>query len=366
MTPKNQLVPFFKDEFINKKIDILKAVEAVLDSKQLILGSKVQEFEVAFAEFIGVKKCTSVANGTDALEIALRAVGVKAGSAVATVSNAGFYTSTALFQIGATPIYIEIDPLTFLISTADLEENIEKQKIDAVVVTHLYGLPTDIGEIVKIAKAKNIPVIEDCAQAHGLKIGSKFAGTFGEVATFSFYPTKNLGAIGDGGAVVTNNLELNEQIRQLRQYGWKEKYQVTLPYGRNSRLDEIQAAILLLKLKELDSQNQLRKNTVENYLNNLVRLPVSASSLAKAGVAHIFPIVVENRKELVEFLTQQGIQTAIHYPIADHLQSAYEFAVSLPITEKFCNSVLSLPLYPGISQNDVNYVIMTIQEFYGS
>lgn len=366
MTSNKPIVPFFRDDLINKKIEILRAVEEVLDSKHLILGAKVQEFEKAFAGFIGVGHCVGVGNGTDALEIALRAVGIKIGSSVATVSNAGFYTPTALFQIGAAPVFIEIDPITFLMSVEDLAEKINSHQVDAVVVTHLYGLPAKVAEIVKIAKQKNIAVIEDCAQAHGLKIGEKYAGTFGDAATFSFYPTKNLGAIGDGGAVVTNNFELNEKIRNLRQYGWKEKYQVAVPYGRNSRLDEIQAAVLLHKLKDLAAHNQLRIDGVKIYIEKLNQLPLSFSTLSEEGVAHLFPVIVENRKELKNFLTSQGIQTTIHYPIADHCQTAYKLEVSLPITEKFCDSVLSLPLYPGISEADVGYVASKIREFYGS
>jgi dTDP-4-amino-4,6-dideoxygalactose transaminase len=364
MTSNPFKVPFFKDDLINVKEDLLSEIADVLDSNQLILGEKVAQFEIDFADFLEAKHCVSVANGTDALEIALRAVGVGLGSKVATVANAGFYTSTASHAIGASLVYIEIDPATFLMSVEDFRDKANNQKIDAVVVTHLYGMPAKIKEIKDIAKAKNITVIEDCAQAHGLKIDGKFAGTLGDISTFSFYPTKNLGALGDGGAIVTDSDTLKEKILQLRQYGWAAKYQVAMQFGRNSRLDEIQAAILSKKLKDLNQHNKLRKDAVELYQKELVDTPVIFSSVISAGVNHLLPILVEDRDQLTKFLKKEGIQTAIHYPIADHQQSAYSAGHSLPFTEKFCNSVLSLPLYPGIADSSISYVAEKIRKFY--
>lgn len=357
-------VPFFSDEHINHKDQLLAEFSSVLDSKQLILGPKVKRFEAEFANYLNSAHCISVANGSDALEIALRAVGVGPGSRVATVANAGFYASTAIYQLGAIPVYIEIDPKTFLVSVNDLRLQIAKQPIDALVVTHLYGLPADIEEIMKIAKELNFSVIEDCAQAHGLKIGENFAGSFSDISTFSFYPTKNLGAIGDGGAVVTNNDQLANQVMKLRQYGWKDKYQVEVPHGRNSRLDELQAAVLLTKLPNLEKHNKLRKNASEMYFDLLKDLPVKFSTRLNLGVSHLLPILSKERDTLIKHLHENGIQAAIHYPIADHKQKAYNTEVSLLNTEIFCDQVISLPLYPGISQQSINYVVEQIKGFY--
>lgn len=357
-------VPFFSDRAINDSEEILHEISQVLDSRQLILGAKVKEFEDNFAKYLGANYCVSLANGTDAIEIALRALGVNSGDNVATVANAGFYTSTALHQIGAKPIYLEIDPNTFLISVDDFKVKMQTERIKAVVVTHLYGLPANIKEIVDIAKSKNISIIEDCAQAHGLKIANQFAGTFGDISTFSFYPTKNLGAIGDGGAIVTNNESLALLAKSLRQYGWQEKYHVDINYGRNSRLDEIQAAILNKKLTSLQKNNDLRLRATRKYFESLNDLPIKFSSFVLSGVSHLLPIVVNERQQLRAFLDQAGIQTAIHYPIPDHKQSAYPNTVNLPVTEKFCDSVISLPIFPGISEEELDYVCLNIRAFY--
>ncbi len=366
MNKRDDKVWFFRDDFINPKDQLLQEISLVLDSKALILGSKVKSFETEFAKYVGVKHCASVANGSDALEIALRALGVGVGSKVATVANAGFYTAGAAHTIGASVVYLEIDPATFLISVTDFEEKASKEKIDVVVVTHLYGLPANIKEIRKIAQARGIFVIEDCAQAHGLRIDQKYAGAYSDLATFSFYPTKNLGALGDGGAIVSDNDGLIEKIYQLRQYGWHKKYQVATKFGRNSRLDEMQAAVLLSKLKRLDEHNTLRKTAVSRYLDKLANLPIKFSESIQSGINHLLPIVVEQRAALMDFLDANNIQTAIHYPIADHKQQAYQTNVSLPLTEVFCEKVMSLPLYPGISENDIDYVCEKIKEFYES
>jgi dTDP-3-amino-2,3,6-trideoxy-4-keto-D-glucose/dTDP-3-amino-3,4,6-trideoxy-alpha-D-glucose/dTDP-2,6-dideoxy-D-kanosamine transaminase len=364
MTNNPIKVPFFKDDVINVKDVLLEEIAAVLDSKQLILGEKVAQFESDFASYLKAEYCVGVANGTDALEIALLAAGIVRGSKVATVANAGFYTATATHAIGALPVFIEIDPDSFLMSVEDFEKKTSEEEINAVVVTHLYGMPAEIKKIKSIAKQKNIVVIEDCAQSHGLIIDGKFAGTYGDLSTFSFYPTKNLGALGDGGAVVTNSKNLKDKLIKLRQYGWGAKYQVDTQLGRNSRLDEIQAAVLSRKLKELDSHNQLRKSAVNLYKKELINTPIKFSSLINESINHLLPVLSEDRNKLVSFLTKEGIQTAIHYPIADHQQPAYSNQYSLPVTEKFCSSVLSLPLYPGIDESSIRYVLDKIKKFY--
>lgn len=357
-------VPFFSDEFVNNRDELLREISEVLDSRNLILGDKVKEFERNFAEFLGSAYCISVANGTDALEIALRALKISRGDKVATVANAGFYASTAIHQVGAEPIFVEIDPDSFLISIDDLRLKIDQEKISAIVVTHLFGLPANIEEIIDLARSKKIHVVEDCAQAHGLKINNKFAGSFGDISTFSFYPTKNLGAVGDGGAIVTSKSDLASIAINLRQYGWAGKYDVKTAFGRNSRLDEIQAAILNKKLESLQNNNELRKLAANRYLNKLTNLPIKFSNQLQNGVAHLMPIVIDQREKLMSHLLEAGIQTSIHYPIPDHKQSAYQYKKQLPVTEKFCEMVMSLPIFPGISNAQIDYVSEKIKDFY--
>ena len=361
---QERIVPFFSDKRVNSSDEILGEISKVLDSRQLILGPKVNEFEQNFAKYLGAAHCVTVANGTDAIEVALRALQIERGDKIATVANAGFYTATAAHQIGADLVFIEIDPASFLISVEDFKSKVENEHIRAVVVTHLYGLPANIEEIVAIARTKGIYVIEDCAQAHGLKINNKLAGTIGDIATFSFYPTKNLGAIGDGGAIVTNDEKYSFLAKSIRQYGWHDKYSVKTKFGRNSRLDEIQAAILIMKLDSLENHNQARKNAANQYFQQLSHLPIQFSSKLQNGVAHLMPIVVEDRQKLIDYLLKSGVQTAVHYPIPDHKQFAYQNIFDLPATEKFCKSVLSLPIYPGISDEDINYVCEKVNDFY--
>ena len=234
-------------------IDILTSVaKDVLASNEHILGRNVLEFEKTFAKYIGVENCVGVANGSDAIAIALRALGVNKGDQVATVANAGFYTSAALMQIGASPVFIDIDSDSLLLDTTDLENKMKLQNIKVVVVTHLYGQVAPIKEVVNMCNPRGIKVLEDCAQATGAQIENQKVGSFGDISAFSFYPTKNLGAVGDGGAILTGSDDLALISKKLRQYGWGNKYEVELENGSNSRLDEIQAAFLLAKLSLLD------------------------------------------------------------------------------------------------------------------
>lgn len=359
-------VPLFSAKAVNANIDFASTIKAVLDRHWYILGEELKRFEEEFASYIGAGSCVGVANGSDALEIALRALGVQKHDKVVTVANAGFYGSTAIYSVGANPLYIDIDQKSLLMSAARLEAIIE-QKPAAIIVTHLYGLMADIEDIVKIASVNNIPVIEDCAQAHGAIRQGKRAGSFGDIGCFSFYPTKNLGALGDGGAIVTSDKVLADKVRKLRQYGWSTKYEVALQNGRNSRLDEIQAAILREKLPFLDSCNEQRRAIAQQYNEAFASLDIQLPcSVNKDYVAHLYVVRAKQRSELSSFLRERGISSDVHYPIPDHHQPAYRSSnpISLPNTENACKTVLSLPCFPGLTQMEVNRVIDAVKAYF--
>lgn len=338
----------------------------VLASNEHILGRNVLEFEKTFAKYIGVENCVGVANGSDAIAIALRALGVQKGDQVATVANAGFYTCAALMQIGATPVFIDIDSDSLLLDITDLENKIKLQNIKVVVVTHLYGQVAPIKEVVKMCNFKGIKVLEDCAQATGAQIDNQKVGSFGDISTFSFYPTKNLGAVGDGGAILTTSDDLASISKKLRQYGWGNKYEVELENGSNSRLDEVQAAFLLAKLSFLDEWNQERISIAKQYVNGITSPKVKFLKNTLLGVVHLFVIQTNERKELAHYLTENNIQFGIHYPIPDHKQKIFLHKygkIDLPVTDKAVDQILSIPVYPGMSQEQINHVITTINGF---
>jgi len=320
------------------------AFNRVLDSSKLIMGSEVENFELEFAEYLNINFCTSVANGTDALEIALRGLGAKRGTRVGLAGNCGGYARTAIEIIGCSPIYVSIDSDNYLMSFLDLSEKIKTGKLDIVVVTHLYGYVYPyILELSTICKKHGVQLIEDCAQSHGATFDEKKCGTFGDAGTFSFYPTKNLGALGDGGGIICHEIELANRFKSLRQYGWQEKYQVNYRYARNSRLDEIQAAILRGMLPQLDSWNKKRIIIAQRYFSEVKNPKITLPNLnLNSYVGHIFPVFVLEATKFQNFLDANGIDTAIHYPINDEAQFAWEnnvedspvfYPVSLPISQ---------------------------------
>lgn len=359
-------IVLFSAERVNANLDLATPVLSVIQSHWYILGKEVTLFEEAFSKYIGTDHCVSVANGSDALELALRGLNIKSGDRVATVANAGFYASTAIHAIGAIPVYVDIDPVSLTLCPLSLAKTIET-KPSAIIVTHLYGQLADIEEIVRVASAAGIPVLEDCAQSHGARRNGKQAGSFGSIACFSFYPTKNLGALGDGGAVVTNDSELAAKIKQLRQYGWSQKYQVAIPGGRNSRLDEMQAAILRMKLPHLDSWNAQRRSIAKRYNDAFSGLDMQLpSSVGEDYVGHLYVVRVENRSAFAAALKEQLISTDIHYPIADHNQPAYAVpqTTSLVETERACETVISLPCFPGLTDEEVERVISAVTAYF--
>jgi dTDP-4-amino-4,6-dideoxygalactose transaminase len=339
---------------------LLDAAARVLASRWFVLGEEASAFEREFAAYCRTRHCVGVANGTDALELALRAVGVAKGDAVAVVANAGYYGCTALAAIGAHPAFVDIDD-TLTMSPAALGALMPRPK--AVVVTHLYGRLAAIEAIVAIADEAGVPVIEDCAQAHGASRNGRRAGSFGAAGCFSFYPTKNLGAAGDAGAVVTSDEQVASRLRELRQYGWTTKYRVERAGGRNSRLDEIQAAFLRVKLPRLESWNSARRAVARRYDDAFRELGIALPAWSDdENVAHLYVIRITERERLREHLSVHGIATDVHYPIPDHRQCVSILAeCSLPQTEAACAEVLTLPCFPGVSETDVERVVKQVR-----
>ncbi len=349
--------------------EIEAASTRVLRSGWFVLGPEVRAFEAEWAAYCGARHCISLATGTDALILGLRALGLQTGDEVLTVANAGSYTTFATHTIGATPRYVDVDPLCYTLDPRQLAAAITP-RTKVIVPVHLYGQVADLTAILAIAADHQLPVLEDCAQAHGARYQGQHVGTFGALGTFSFYPTKNLGALGDGGAIITNDDALAAKIKQLRTYGWASKYQVTLENGTNSRLDELQAAILRVKLAQLDTQNSRRQALAARYNAGLASTPIQTPQLdAAQHVQHLYVVRVaaEQRQALRDHLQAAGIGSDVHYPIADHQQPAWAERyqdVRLPVTETLSTEILSLPCYPELSDAEVDQVISCVQAFF--
>jgi aminotransferase EvaB len=338
----------------------------VLGSGRLILGDQVMGFEKEFAEFLGVDFFIGVANGTDAIEIALKALQLEPGGSVLTVANAGGYAVTSIINSGLTPKFLDIDRNSGL-TTLELCMNENLDGVVAVVLTHLFGNPIrDLVEISSYFKSRGVYVVEDCAQAHGAKIGDKYVGTFSDLSCFSFYPTKNLGCLGDGGGISTNNFELSKRLFKLRTYGWSDKYLVEVSLGRNSRLDEIQAGFLRLFLQELISDNNKRASIAEHYLRAIavenVRLIRPTPDCTSSH--HLFPILTKHRSDFVTHLANRGVSSAIHYPIPDTMQLGFKLPpTSLANTEVFSKEVVSIPLFPEMLDSEIRHVVESVNSF---
>lgn len=358
-------IPLFSASHANAGLDFRTAVGRVIDSHWYVMGNEVAAFEREFAQYVGGTHCISLGNGTDALELGLRALGVGAGDVVYMAANAGFYGATAAHLIGAEPRYVDVDPAALTMSPQALEAALAAGRPKAIIVTHLYGQLADIEAIVAIAERAGVPVIEDVAQAHGARRGGRQAGTFAALGTFSFYPTKNLGALGDGGAIVTRDEAIAARIAQLRQYGWGRKYSVEVPRGRNSRLDEMQAVILREKLPHLDRWNAERRAIAARYNAAFAGLPLTLpASVGDDYVAHLYVVRVDDRDGFREAMKAAGVGTDVHYPIADHRQPAYAgqgTGFALDATEHACDHVVTLPCFPGLADADVERVIAAVQ-----
>jgi aminotransferase EvaB len=345
--------------------ELTAALERMLDSGRYILGPEHDAFEEELARYSGVRHCVGVASGTDALELALVAVGCSEGDEVVSPANAGFYSTAAARSAGLRVRYADVDPDTLTVSAETIEAALTRAT-RAVVVTHLYGVLADVEPIVELCRGRGIAVVEDCAQAAGARRSGGFAGTFGHAGTYSFYPTKNLAALGDGGAVVTNEDGVAERVRLLRQYGWSKKYLVTAPDGRNSRLDEMQAAVLRVRLPYLDAWNERRRSIVGRYREALpLRIGRLVSRFGDDYVAHLAVAVVENRDAVVASLKDAEIGTDVHYPIPDHRQPLWGGeldGVRLPVTEHACEHVLTLPCFPELTDKEVDRVCEVLNE----
>jgi dTDP-4-amino-4,6-dideoxygalactose transaminase len=368
-----------KSNYLAHKDEIDAAVQRVLNSGTYILGKEVSAFEDEFASYLGGRSAIGVGSGTEALHVAVRACGIGAGDAVITVSHTANGTVSAIELAGASPILVDIDPDTFNLDPNRLEELIRDNHkginktgaapIKAIIPVHLYGRPADLPAILEIAERYSLYVIEDCAQSVGASLDGRRTGTWGDISAFSFYPTKNLGAMGDGGAVVTNDPGLAAKARALREYGWRDRY-ISESRGLNSRLDEMQAAILRVKLKYLDEENALRRRMARLYDSELsatgVVLPKSCGPAVH--VYHQYVIRSQLRDDLRTFLAGRLIGSLVHYPVPVHMQPAYQgsimsAATELPNTERICREILSLPMYAQICEEDVRLVARTVSEW---
>ncbi|RKI43900.1 DegT/DnrJ/EryC1/StrS family aminotransferase [bacterium D16-51] len=349
----------YKEEFERKALEVLA-------SGWYVLGNELNSFEQEYAEYLGVGYCVGVASGLDALKIAIHLLGIGSGDEVIVQGNTYIATVMGITENGARPVFVEPDKF-FNIDVQKIEEKIT-ENTKAIMVVHLYGQAADMHPIMDLSKKYNLRVIEDCAQAHGAEYCGKKVGTFGDIGCFSFYPTKNLGAFGDGGAIVTNCKEFSDRAKVYRNYGSEKKYYNSI-IGVNSRLDEIQAGLLRVKLKYLDTLNWERKKIAATYLKNIsqkdVQLPME--HLGCKSVWHQFVVKTKKREKLIKHLDVLGIHSMVHYPIPPHLSEAYRYlnkAIgSLPITEAYSEEVLSLPIYNGMTDAEIKYVIDGINSF---
>ena len=361
--------------FTAHRQEILDAIARVLDGGRYILGTETAAFEAEFAAYCGAENCVGVASGTDALQVGLRALGVGSGDAVLTVSHTAVATVAAIEMAGALPVLVDVDADTFTMSPASLAAAVEAYagtyRLRAIIPVHLYGHPADMPSILEIARAHDLMVLEDCAQAHGAEVQGKRVGGFGDAAAFSFYPTKNLGALGDGGALITAEADTAERARSLREYGWRDRY-VSAEAGVNSRLDELQAAVLRIKLGYLDAENERRREIARAYGHSLAEtdLVLPTEREGARHVYHLYVIRTSLREQLQAHLAERGIMTLIHYPVPVHQQPAYEGRVpvapdGLPVTEQLRHEILSLPMHPYLSDEQVEAVCEALKSFGG-
>jgi dTDP-4-amino-4,6-dideoxygalactose transaminase len=356
-----------KAEYLELQNEINGAILSVLESGYYILGPEVEAFEAEFAEYVGVRYALGVASGTEAIQLALAACGVSTNDEVITVSHTAVATVAAIQAVGANPVLVDIDPDSYTIATAQIEQVITT-RTKAIIPVHIYGHPADLGPILEIAQKHHLFVVEDCAQSHGAVYKGGRTGSLGDVGAFSFYPTKNLGAIGDGGMIVTNNEAIFKKASLLRQYGWEKRY-ISQIAGYNSRLDPIQAAILRIKLRNLEENNQKRANLARFYsheLSNWVDTPVEKPDCSH--VYHLYVIRTDHRDSLQVFLDRNGVSSGVHYPLPVHLQPAYKDKVltsgSLSHTESIYLRIISLPLYPQLTKAQAQIVVDQVKAFF--
>lgn len=357
--PKSEYV------YLKKKID--NKIKKVLESNSYILGKEVENFEKNFSKYLGVKYSVGVSSGTDALILALQSIDIQKGDEVITTSHTAFATIAAIVDVGATPVFIDIKENDFTIDVSKIEKKISN-KTKAIIAVHIYGNPVDIKELIKIKKKYKIPLIEDCAQAHGAEYNKKKVGTFGDFSCFSFYPTKNLGTFGDAGIVSTNKNKIYKKLKLLREYGWVKK-NVSLQKGSNKRLDELHAGILNIKLAYLDQFNNKRILIAHKYLKFIKSKKIILPEIDsfKKHVFHLFVVRVKNKKRdnFLNYLKKNDIYAGIHYPIPNHLQKPFlkYHNTKLPITEEISKEIVSIPNYPLLSNKQISKIINVINKF---
>lgn len=340
--------------------DAYDDITSIISSGRWLLGDYNEKFADVFSSYIGVDYCLPVANGTDALELALKCIVEPGKSEVITVANAGGYTSTACYLSNLKPIYIDVLEDSLLVNINKIGELVNA-KTACVVVTHLYGRAVDVDALRTVLKKvgyPELPIIEDCAQAHGASIGNRKVGSLGDLATFSFYPTKNLGTVGDAGAITTNKRAYYYKLKQLSQYGWSSKYSISLRGGRNSRMDEIQAAILCRLIKKLDGWNKKRRDIYSQYISSNTGGLSFYERLDGSNVVHLAVLRTKKRDEFIRYMNSNGVSVDIHYPILDFNQIAWggDSNVKLPISEKVVEQIVTLPCFPTMTNDEINHV----------
>jgi dTDP-4-amino-4,6-dideoxygalactose transaminase len=360
--------------YLAQRAEIDAAIDRVLEDGAYILGREVEAFKRRFAEFIGVPHAVGVASGTDAIELALRACGIGVGDLVFTVSHTAVATVAAIERAGATPVLIDVEPGTYTMAPCELWRTLQMPppgRPVALLPVHIYGQPAELSGLTKIARARGLRLIEDCAQSHGALYRGRPTGSVGNVGCFSFYPTKNLGALGDGGMVVTGDPALAAALRELREYGWRERF-ISVRSGINSRLDAIQAAVLGVKLDSLAADNARRQAVAARYDAGLDGLPVALPMRRPAAthVFHQYVIRVTERDALRARLRAKGIVTGIHYPVPVHQQPAYRGRLAcgpsgLGVCERAAPQILSLPMYPQLSSEAADRVVAELHAFFG-
>ena len=357
-----------KTQYATIEAEVRAAMDEVLDSAQFINGPAVADFERRFAASCGAGFAVGVGNGTDALTLALKALGVGPGDEVITTANTFIATAEAVVAVGAAPVFVDVDPTHFNMTPEGLSAAITP-RTKAAIPVHLYGQPAPMAEIMSVARQRSIKVIEDAAQAHGAEYNGKRVGSWGDAATFSFYPAKNLGACGDGGAVVTNDEQLAVTVRMLRNHGRTDKY-LHEYVGVNSRLDTLQAAILGVKLTRLEEWNRMRRTVAAKYdaaLGEFAGLTLPAEMPGGKHVYHLYVVRTGRRDELRQYLSENGIGVGIHYPIPLHLQPALQFLGygpgDFPVAEQLADSILSIPMYPEMQDAQLVRVVQTLAAF---
>jgi dTDP-4-amino-4,6-dideoxygalactose transaminase len=354
-------------QFQSYQAEIEAAVLRVMRSNRYILGAEVEALESEFAAFIGTTSAIGVANGTDALELAMRSLGIGRGDEVVTVSHTAVATVAAIEAAGAVPVLVDVEPEFFTLDPNQLQE-VLTPNTKAVIAVHLYGQAANLGVIGEFCAKNGLFLIEDAAQAHGARWAGRRVGSIGHLGCFSCYPTKNLGAIGDAGLVTTSDDGLARKIRSLREYGWQRRY-ISESAGRNSRLDELQAAILRVKLRHVDADNSKRTAIATKYRQDLNESVVSLPRVREYSdpVYHLYVVRSAARRSLVEHLEKRGVQTGIHYPVPVHLQPAYKGRIrtagDMRVTERLAAEVLSLPMYPELSSAEIRQVIEAVNSY---